>query len=173
MNYAGISAVFFALTVFFAGCGAPTEKKESSTTESAVVAAASPDMAAIKEEIQTLETSWANADNARDADAVAAFYSDDAISLSNNKPMLSGKAAIQKDVKEGLAKRAKGSTVSYDVQDVFGSENSVTEVGITTVKDASGKVTSTGKYMAVWEKRDGKYLCVRDIYNEDAKEKLQ
>ena len=171
VNYPGIASVFFALTILFAGCGAPAEKKEASTTETTEVAVAAPDMAAIKAEIQTLETSWANADNARDANAIAAFYADDAISLSNNKPMLSGKAAIQKDIEEGLVKRAKGSMVSYDVQDVFGCENSVTEVGKTTVKDASGKVTSTGKYIAVWEKRDGKYLCVRDIYNEDAKEK--
>jgi len=35
--------------------------------------------------------------------------------------------------------------------------------------DAAGKVTATGKYMAVWEKRDGKWLCIRDIGNEDAK----
>jgi len=25
--------------------------------------------------------------------------------------------------------------------------------------------------MAVWEKRDGKYICIRDIYNNDVKEK--
>ena len=53
---------------------------------------------------------------------------------------------------------------------VFGDENTVTEVGKMTRKDASGKVVSTGKYMAVWEKRDGKYLCVRDIGNSDSEE---
>jgi len=171
MNYLGISTAFFALTVLFVSCGAPAVKKDASTEDTTVVAVATPDMAAIKAEIQALETSWANADNARDANAIAAFYSDDAISLSNNKPMLSGKAAILKDIEQSIATRVKGSTVSYDVQDVFGCENSVTEVGLSTFKDASGKVISTGKYMAVWEKRDGKYVCVRDIYNEDAKEK--
>jgi len=40
-----------------------------------------------------------------------------------------------------------------------------------TIKDAAGKVISSGKYMAVWEKRNGKFICVRDIYNDDAKEK--
>jgi uncharacterized protein (TIGR02246 family) len=128
-------------------------------------------MAAIKAEIQALESSWAAADNARDATAIAAFYADDAVSLSNNKPMLVGKAAIQKDIEAGLAKRPQGSTVSYDVLDVFGDENQVTEVGKATVTDASGKVISTGKYMAVWEKRNGKYICIRDIYNDDVKEK--
>jgi len=37
-------------------------------------------------------------------------------------------------------------------------------------KDASGKEISTGKYMAVWEKRNGKYICVRDISNNDSEE---
>ena len=70
-----------------------------------------------------------------------------------------------------IAKRAKGATIAYDIIDVFGDENTVTEVGKTTKKDASGKVTYTGKYMAVWEKRNGKYICVRDISNDDVKAK--
>jgi uncharacterized protein (TIGR02246 family) len=132
---------------------------------------AKPDLVKLKAEIQALESSWAAADNARNANAIAAFYADDAMSLSNNKPMLVGKAAIQKDISESLAKRTKGSTVTYDVMDVFGNYNTVTEVGKTTVKDAAGKVISTGKYMAIWEKRNGKFICVRDIYNDDVKEK--
>ena len=106
-----------------------------------------------------------------DAAAVAAFYADDALSMSNDKQTLVGKAAILADITEGLAKKAAGSTVSYDVLEVFGDDMLVTEVGKATVKDASGKVISTGKYMAVWEKRDGKFICIRDIYNNDAKEK--
>lgn len=128
-------------------------------------------MAKVKTEIQALETAWSNADNARDSNALAAFYSDDAISMSNNKPVLEGKAAIRKDIGESLAKRPAGSTTAYDVVKVFGDENTVTEIGKTTRKDASGKVTYTGKYMAVWEKRGGKYICVSDIGNDDVKEK--
>ena len=37
--------------------------------------------------------------------------------------------------------------------------------------NAAGTVTYTGKYMAVWEKRNGKWLVIRDIYNDDMKEK--
>lgn len=124
----------------------------------------------VKTEIQALETAWAAADNARDAKAIAAFYADDAVILSNNRPMLSGKEAIQKDIEEGMAKRVKGATIAYDIVDVFGDENTVTEVGKITTKDSTGRVTYTGKYMAIWQKRDGKYVCIRDISN-DAKEK--
>ena len=28
----------------------------------------------------------------------------------------------------------------------------------------------TSKYMSLFEKRDGKYICIRDIYNNDKKE---
>jgi uncharacterized protein (TIGR02246 family) len=166
-NYSGIATICIALSLFVVGCSAPAPKP----VEIPVVIETKPDMAAIKAEIQALETAWAAADNARDANAVAAFYADDALSMSNDKPTIAGKASILADITEGLAKKAAGTTVAYEVQDVFGDENFVTEVGSSTVKDASGKVISTGKYMAVWEKRDGKYICIRDIYNNDAKEK--
>ncbi len=126
------------------------------------------DMNSIKTEIQGLESAWAAADNARDANALLAFYSDDAVSLSNNAPMTKGKPAIQKEIEEGLAKKTKGETVSYNTIEVFGDENTVTEIGTAISKDASGKVIRTGKYMAIWEKRDGKFICIRDIYNNDA-----
>jgi uncharacterized protein (TIGR02246 family) len=168
MNYSGFATVFVALSLLVAGCSPPAPKP----VETPVVVETKPDMAAIKAEIQALESSWAAADNARDANAVAAFYADDAMSLSNDKPMIMGKAAILLDAQESLAKKAVGSTVAYDVQEVFGDENQVTEVGKATTKDAAGNVIYTGKYMAVWEKRDGKYICIRDIYNNDAKEKV-
>ena len=167
MNYSGIATVYVALSLFVIGCSAPAPKP----AETPVVVETKPDMAAVKTEIQALESAWAAADNARDADAVAAFYADDALSMSNDKPTIAGKAGILADISEGFAKKAAGSTVAYEVQEVFGDENFVTEVGISTVKDAAGNVTSTGKYMAVWEKRDGKYICIRDIYNNDVKEK--
>jgi uncharacterized protein (TIGR02246 family) len=174
MNHFKFATVCVAISCFAIGCNnnaADKAETATKTSEAAVPVAAKADLATIKADIQTLENAWAAADNARDANALAAFYADDAVSMGNNKPMAVGKAAIQKDLEEGLAKRAKGSTVSYDVMDVYGDENTVTEVGKTTVKDASGKVTYTGKYMAVWQKRDGKYICVRDIGNDDVKEK--
>jgi uncharacterized protein (TIGR02246 family) len=156
-----------ALSLFVISCGTPAPK----VAETPVPVEVKPDMAAVKVEIQALESAWAAADNARDANAVAAFYADDALSLSNDKPTLVGNAAILADITEGYAKKAAGTTVYYEVQDVFGNDTQVTEVGKSTVKDATGKVISTGKYMAVWEKRNGKYICIRDIYNNDVKEK--
>jgi uncharacterized protein (TIGR02246 family) len=167
LNYSGIATVCVALSLFVIGCSAPAPKP----VETPVVVETKPDMAAVKAEIQALENAWAAADNARDANAVAAFYADDAMSMTFDKPTSVGKAAILAELTESSAKRAAGSTVTFETQDVFGNENQVTEIGKSTVKDADGKVISTGKYMAVWEKRDGKYIIIRDIYNNDAKEK--
>jgi uncharacterized protein (TIGR02246 family) len=157
-----VASFLVLFTVLLAACN---------TTETTPTAAApaAADMSKVKAEIQALETAWAEADNARDPKALAAFYADDAVSLSNNKPMISGKEAISKDLEAFIATRPQGSTVTYDVLDVFGDENTVTEVGKTTGKDSTGKVYYTGKYMAIWQKRDGKYVCVRDISNDDAK----
>ena len=172
-NYFRLSAAGIALCLFTIGCNTPAEEKavDTQVTTPVELAVVKPDMAKIKAEIQALETSWSVADNARDTNAVAAFYADDAVSMSNNKPMMVGKDAIKKDVAVSLGKRGKGATVAYNVLNVFGDEQQVTETGTTTVKDAAGKVTYTGKYMAVWEKRDGKYICIRDIGNDDVKEK--
>jgi len=168
MKKSGIAAITIALFLSAFGFTLTSGDKPTVTEQQM---SSKPDMAKLKAEIQALESSWAAADNARNLNAVAAFYADDAVSLSNNKPMVVGKAAIKKDIEENMAKRPKGSTVSYDVLDVFGNENIVTEVGKSTFKDETGKVTSTGKYMAIWEKRNGKFICIRDIYNDDVKEK--
>ena len=169
MNFFKLAMLGLAISLFSIGCNSSPEKKtsvEPVVTEEIVIV--KPDMASIKAEIQALENAWAAADNARDANAIAEFYSDDAVSLSNNAPMIKGKTAIKKEIEEGLAKKAEGETVSYNTLEVFGDENLVTEIGTGTSKDASGKVIRTGKYMAIWEMRDGKYLCIRDIYNNDA-----
>lgn len=132
---------------------------------------APPDMAAIKAEIRTIEDAWAAASNAKDVATIVGFYADDAISMNDDQPMLVGKAAIQKAIEEEMAKHKENRTVAFETLDLYGDENRVTEVGKTTVTDnATGKVVYGGKYMAVWEKRDGKWLTIRDIVNDDKKE---
>ena len=146
-------AVFAALLLVVAGC--------KTTSENA-------DMAAIKAQIQAKETAFAAAVSAQNADAVAALYADNAIGMSDGTPTDIGPEAIKKAMIDSFAKRKSGAVTTYKVQDVYGSENQVTEVGKTTIKDADGTVSYTGKYMAVWEKRNGDYVCIRDISNSDA-----
>lgn len=170
-NLPTLVTIFVALFFFVIGCNQTADKTTDGTKDSTETMATKPDNQKLKAEIQELENAWATADNARDANALAAFYSDDAVSLANNARMITGNDAIRKDLETSLAKRPKGATTAYDVLDAFGCENYVTEVGKTTRKDSTGKVTYTGKYMALWEKRNGKWICIRDIGNDDAKEK--
>lgn len=173
MKHLKFSSVFVGLILFIIGCSnkPDAEKNAETQSDSTQMMTAKADPAQLKKEIQEQETAWSNADNARDVNAIAAFYADDAVSLASGKPMLVGNAAIKKDVEASLAKRPKGAKLSYEVMDAYGDDNHVTEVGKTARMDSTGKVTSTGKYMAIWEKRNGKWICIRDIGNEDAKQK--
>ena len=158
-------ALFFVVIACNSSADKTTDGKDS--TGATVT---KPDNQKLKAEIQELETAYANAQNKGDINTVAAFYSDDAVTMPNNMPMMSGKDAIKKDLEEGYAKR-KGTSVTYDVLDAFGCENYATEIGKSTRKDSTGKTIYTGKYMALWEKRDGKWVCIRDIGNDDEKRK--
>lgn len=161
--------VFFCFAV---GCNQSTaDETANKTSEVGQSSKTETDPAKLKAEIQEQEAAWAVADNARDVTAMAAFYSDDAISMENNKPMLVGNAAIKQSLEASIAKRPKGHTVSYEVMEVYGDDDRATEIGKTTRKDSTGNVTSTGKYMAIWEKRNGKWICIRDIGNDDAERK--
>ena len=125
------------------------------------------DMDKIKTEIQALEDAYAAAENAKNAEAVLAYYADDAVNMPNDKPSVVGKKAILARIKEDMAGDTTVSTIVFKVMDIKASGNHVVEVGSSTITGAGGKV-STGKYMSVFEKRDGKYACIRDIWNDDA-----
>ncbi len=172
MKHLKFATAFVGLFTLAIGCNEhAADKAAESQSDSTQTMTTKTDPAQLKKEIQEQETAWSNADNARDVNAVVAFYADDAVSLASDQPMLVGNAAIKKDVEASLAKRPKGAKISYDVMDAYGCDNYATEVGKTTRMDSTGKVTSTGKYMAIWEKHDGKWICIRDIGNEDAKQK--
>jgi ketosteroid isomerase-like protein len=136
-----------------------TKEKEVEVVEAVEVL----DMAQVKAEIQSMEDAYAAGQKAKDADAVAAYYSDDAISYSQNEQPLSGKAAIRNNIAEDIAKDTTGSYSVYKVVDLFAEGNSAVEVGSWTKFDASGNQMDNGNYMSYFEKRDGKYICVRDM----------
>ena len=127
------------------------------------------DMVKIKAEIVALEGKWNSYNNARDLNRLLELYADDAVQLPNNQPMLIGKAAIQKNDEVSFINRAKGQMEIGQTVDVIGDENLVTEIGKATQTDSTGKVISIGKYMIVWKKINGKYLIIREMWNDDVK----
>lgn len=144
--------VFTALT--FAACTS-TEKKE--TVEETV------DIDKVKSEIQAMEDAYAAGEKAKDADAVAAYYSDDAISYSRNRQPLKGKAAIRENIANNIANDTTGNYSVYKIVDLFVEGDAVVEIGSWTDFDTSGTKVGNGNYMSYFQKRDGKYICVRDM----------
>ncbi len=121
------------------------------------------DMATVKAEIQAMEDAYAAAEKAKDADAVAAYYSEDAISYSRNTQPVSGRAAIRDRIAERIANDTLGNYNVYKVVDLFAEGNSAVEIGSWTEFNTEGTETENGYYMSYFEKRDGKYECVRDM----------
>lgn len=121
------------------------------------------DMEQVRSEIQAMEDAYAAGEKAKDADAVAAYYSDDAISYSRNTKALSGKAAIRDNIATSIAKDTTENYNVYKVVDLFADGDGAVEIGSWTEFDASGIEVENGNYMSYFQKRDGKYICVRDM----------
>ena len=110
-----------------------------------------------------MEDAFAAAEKAKNADGVVAYYSDDAINYSRNEQPTRGKAAIRDSVAKRFASDTSGNTWVYKVVDLFGEGNMLVEIGSWSKLDAAGTEVENGHYMSYFQKRDGKYVCVRDM----------
>ncbi len=159
MNQRNVLWVLLAPSLFmFNGC-APAETHEH---------AAAINLDSVKAQIMAMEAAYAVADNANDVEGVAKYYAADAESMANNEPTRVGLEAIKAGIKKDMASDTTGSTVAFVTTGVWAAGNYATETGTTTVKDKTGKVTRTGKYITLFELRDGKYIAIRDMWNDDA-----
>jgi len=125
-------------------------------------------MDSIKAKVIAIEAELVAASNARDVERAAKFYSSDAQSLANAEPTRVGIDAIKEGIKKDMAGEAPGNTMAFVTTGVWAAGNYVTETGEITTKDKDGKVVYTGKYMTFFELRDGKYVCIRDIWNSSS-----
>lgn len=121
----------------------------------------------IKKEIQAKEDEFAATYNAGELKDIG-YYADDATTFFQNRPPLVGKPAIIEFLKSDLNGGSKNK-ISFQTNDVFVSNdgNQVVEVGSFKVVDSSNTTVNSGNYMSLFEKRDGKYVCVRDMSASD------
>ncbi len=143
--------LFVICTSVFISCSAPAEK------ENAI------DLVKAKSDIQAMEDAYAAAEKAKDAAGVVVYYSEDAASYSRNQQPVTGKAAIKEDIAQRLAKDTTGNHNVYKVVDLFAEGNMAVEIGSWTSVNSSGAEVDKGYYMSYFQKRDGKYVCVRDM----------
>jgi ketosteroid isomerase-like protein len=122
------------------------------------------DMDKARADIQAMEDAYTAGEKAKDAAAIAAYYSADAISYNRNQEPSVGKAAITESIAKRIASDTTGNQSVYKVVDIIAEGDMLVEIGSFTTTNAAGAETDKGHYMSVFKKQaDGKYLCVRDM----------
>lgn len=124
------------------------------------------DLKEIKKQIQAKENEYAATYNAGQLKEIG-YYADDAITFYQNRPPIIGKDARYEFLESDLTNNT--NTISFETKEVFVSHdgNMVLEVGYYKVIDSTKTPINTGNYMSYFEKRDGKYVCVRDMSASD------
>lgn len=137
-------------------------------TEKGDIPAVAVDKAQIKKEIQAKEDLFAETYNSGNIKSIG-YYADDAISFSQNRRPLVGKKAIVEHLLEGLDSTATSNKISFKTIEVFVSNDGiqVVELGNYKVVDSTNTLVNSGNYMSLFEKRDGKYVSVRDMSTSD------
>jgi ketosteroid isomerase-like protein len=123
----------------------------------------------IKKEIQAKEDGFAEVFNTRELKNIG-YYADDATSFSQNREPLVGKNAIVEYLKDNMDSIPASHKISFVTNEVFVSNdgNQVVEIGyFKVVDDSDNTIVNSGNYMSLFEKRNGKYVCVRDISVSD------
>ncbi len=135
------------------------EKKEESTD---IVV----DKEQIKKDIQAREDEFAALYNAGQMKNIG-YYDDSAISFYPNRAPLVGKAAIGEFLMNDLISNT--DKLTFKTNEVFpsGDGKQIIEVGYFKLVDSSNATINTGNYMSLFEKRDGKYVCLRDMSTSD------
>jgi len=152
-----------AITVMFA-CN--TKKEEP--LEAAVVdkEQIKVDTEQIKKDIQARENAFAELYNKGEIKDIG-YYANDATSFYPNRAPLIGKPAIVEFLKSDMVKNS--NKISFTTNDIFPSSdgNQIVEIGYFKLTDSANMVINTGYYMSLFEKRDGKYVCLRDMSASD------
>ena len=136
-------------------------KNNKESVESSTV-----DKEQIKKEIQAKEDGFAELYNKGELKEIG-YYADDAVSYLQNRPPLVGREAIVKFLKEDIISNT--DKISFITKEVFvsGDGNMVVEFGSFKVTDTFNNALNTGHYMSLFEKRNGKYVAVRDMSASD------
>jgi len=113
--------------------------------------------------------SWMQSFNAGNAGAVVALYADDAALMPPNAPQARGIVAIKEAIAKEIAGAKKaGVTLSVATDEVGVAGDMAWHAGTYVAKDKGGKTVDAGKFLEAWERKNGKWRIVRDIWNSDA-----
>jgi ketosteroid isomerase-like protein len=118
----------------------------------------------IKAEIQAIETKFASVYTHRNIDSLT-YYADSAVSYFVGQEPISGKAAIHQFIEEELKDFPVGGKIINETLEIYVTENgnNVAEIGAYTRLDSLGKIVQNGHFFSFFAKRNGKYVCTRDM----------
>jgi hypothetical protein len=120
----------------------------------------------IKQQLQAKEDSFAAVFNSGVLKRIG-YYADDATSYLQNTAPLVGKETIIAFLESDLA--GNTNKISFKTNEIFPSNDGsmVVEIGSFKVVDSANNPVNSGNYMTMFQKRDGKYLAVRDMSTSD------
>jgi ketosteroid isomerase-like protein len=130
-----------------------------------IAAIADVDKEQVKKEIQAKEDAFAEVYNSGQMKSIG-YYADDATSFFQNRAPMVGKETIINFLKNDIV---SGRRISFKTNEVFVSNdgNLAVEVGAFKVVDSVNTPVNTGNYMTLFEKRNGKYVALRDMSASD------
>jgi uncharacterized protein (TIGR02246 family) len=119
--------------------------------------------------IRAVETAWYKAYNGGDGEAVAALYAENAVLNAPGAPAVRGKSSIREYYVKDAAAFAKSGHTDVDgpKSDVGVSGDLAWQWGTYQNNDKSGAAVDAGKYLTVFQRRDEKWMIIRDTWNSD------
>jgi len=157
------------------GCNKSTSSTTDTGAAGAAATAPAVDKKAAEAEIRAGDTAFFNAVTAKDANAAANVYSNDAVSMPANSPPLKGHDAIRK-FNEDFFKLPQvtlnGETEHVKISDDGTMAYATGKYAASWLDPRGKKVNEEGKYLNVYEKVDGKWKIVADAFSGNAAPKM-
>jgi uncharacterized protein (TIGR02246 family) len=172
-NRLRIAAGLFALSALAVGCekNETNEKGEESGKAMANAATAAPvDTKAAEAEIRKGDEDFFSAAKAKDANAIAALYATDAVSMPQNSPPLVGHDAILKYNQDfvklpKLAITGESETIRFSDDGTMAYDTGKYSVSYVDAKGHT--IKDEGKFLNVLKKVDGKWKVIVDAFSSN------
>jgi uncharacterized protein (TIGR02246 family) len=121
--------------------------------------------------IRQVADEYVKATLAADPKAVAALYTEDAVELPPNQPMIKGRAAIQEYYEKIFSSGMKMSTFTLMHLESRASGDSAYDVGTyeqsMTPAGGTAPASQSGKYVVILKRAGGAWKVAYAIYNSD------
>ena len=149
-----VASALYVLVGCATGSSATSGQRDSSGDEAA---------------IRKLDQDWTNAIAAKDLDRILTFYASDAQFMPPNKPPSVGAEPIRKSWSDMLGLPGVSLTFEPSVVRVSSDGQMAYDVGTYSFAfdGPNGRRQDEGKYAQVWQKRDGNWKVVIDMFSSN------